>query len=55
MVIVQKSVKSYISSKDMQTAGDLSASLEKEVYNLLDKAIYRAKSANRKTVMKQDL
>lgn len=55
MVIVQKAVKEFISNKGMQSSGDLSSALEKEVEVLLSKAVERAKANGRKTVTVKDL
>lgn len=55
MVIVTKAVKEYVSSKGMQTGSEIPAELEKLVYELLNRAIERAKSNGRKTITSKDL
>jgi histone H3/H4 len=54
LVVVSK-LKSYIRSKsDMNTSGNVAPCLSSIVRQLCDKAIERAKSDNRKTVMERD-
>ena len=55
MLIVVKSVKERIKSKNMQTASEFAEALEKKVGRLIDEACQRAQDDKRKTVMDRDV
>ncbi len=56
-LFVKSKVKDYFHSKDCNASSDVidGGSLNKIIMNILDKAIDRAKSNGRKTIMAKDL
>ena len=56
-LFVKSKIKDYFHSKECNASGDVidGAALNNIIKNLLDKAIDRAKSNGRKTIMAKDL
>lgn len=56
-LFVKSKVKEYIKSKGCNTSGDLldGTALNDAIIEILNKAISRAKSNNRKTIQERDL
>ncbi|MBN3037427.1 MAG: DUF1931 domain-containing protein [Candidatus Diapherotrites archaeon] len=55
ILVVQSKVKDEIKKRKMNTAGDFSDALSKEVRAMIDRASARARSNGRKTVRATDL
>ncbi len=53
LIIVKAKIKDFV--EDVNVASDFIEALDKEVKSLIKKAIKRAESNNRKTVMAKDL
>jgi histone H3/H4 len=54
-LIVGTKVKNYVKSKDLMSSADVLDALNCAVYELLDKAVERAKANGRKTVQGRDI
>jgi len=55
MLVVGTKVKGYIKTKDLMSSQDVLDCLNAAVYDLLDKAVERAKANGRKTVQGRDV
>jgi len=55
LLVVRSKVKEYAAKKKMRFGGDAIEALSKEVENLIDKAIERAKANGRGTVKGKDV
>ncbi len=55
MLLVQSKVKDYIRGRDMMCSSDLVEALNDHVSVLLDRAVERANSNNRKTARAADI
>ena len=53
--VVSSAVKDLIKKSEMNTAGDFTEALEKEIEALVKRAVARAKSNDRKTVRPGDI
>ncbi len=54
-LVVKSEVGNFLKKKGVRTAGDLYDALDKAVADILSKAVIRARSNKRQTVMAQDL
>ena len=55
ILVVQSKVRDEVKKKKANMAGDFADALSKEVANLVDRAVKRAKNNGRKTVRANDL
>ena len=53
--VVSSAVKDLIKKSEMNTAGDFTEALEKEIESIVKRAVARAKSNDRKTVRPGDI
>ncbi len=54
-LVVASKVRAYIKSKKMLTSSEAVAAISDAVYELIDKAVTRAKANRRSTIKAQDL
>ena len=55
MLIVGTKVKNYIKSKEVMSSADVLDALNCAIYEILDRAVERAKANGRKTVQGRDV
>lgn len=55
MVIVTGKIKEMVRNEGLRVGGDFYETLELKVAQLVNEAVYRAKTNNRNTVFKRDL
>ncbi len=55
VLVVASKVKEYIKTKKMMSSGDLPEALSEALYDLVDKAVARAKDNGRQTVQPRDV
>jgi len=54
VLVVASKVREYVKSKKCNTSGEFIGELSNTVYEVIDKAINRAQSNNRKTIQAKD-
>ena len=55
VLVVASKVKDYIKGKKMMSSGDLPEALSEALYDIVDRAVARAKDNGRQTVQPRDV